>query len=117
VRLLQPITVLLVVQCIVIHYITLQVMAQMARVTSIRMSEDLAAQLDQLAKALDRPRAWLIEQALVRYIEEESWQVAAVTEALAAYRSGKAVLRSHDEVMDRLAAKIHARTDDADSLA
>jgi predicted transcriptional regulator len=89
----------------------------MARVTSIRLSDELATRLDQLAASLDRPRAWLIEQAIARYVEEEAWQVAAVTEALAEYRRGGAVLHSHDEVMERLAAKIRAKEPDTDTLA
>lgn len=89
----------------------------MPKVTSIRLSDELAARLDQLAASLDRPRAWLIEQAIARYVDEEAWQVAAITEALAEYRKGGASLHTHDEVMGRLEAKMHAQTDDADPLA
>ncbi len=89
----------------------------MSRVTSIRLSDELATRLDQLAASLDRPRAWLIEQAIARYVEEEAWQMAAIAEALSAYRRGGAVLHPHDTVMERLAAKVRATTHDADSLA
>lgn len=81
----------------------------MSRVTSIRLSDALAGRLDQLAAALDRPKSWLIEQAIVRYVEEEAWQVAAIAEALAEYESGEATLIPHDEVMEQLSAKIRAR--------
>jgi hypothetical protein len=43
--------------------------------------------------------------------------VAAITEALTEYRTGAAELRSHDEVMARLEAKVRARPDDAHPLA
>jgi predicted transcriptional regulator len=43
----------------------------MSRVTSIRLSDELAGWLDELAVAVDRSRAWLIEQAIARYVEEE----------------------------------------------
>lgn len=89
----------------------------MSKVTSIRLSDQLLAQLDQLASALDRPRAWLIEQAIARYVEEEASQIAAIGEALGQYRQGTASLRPHDQVMARLEAKIRARTDDANPLA
>ena len=89
----------------------------MARVTSIRLSDELLDRLDQLASSLDRPRAWLIEQAIARYIDEEVWQVAAITEALSEYRTGGASLHHHDDVMTRLEAKIRTRTDDANPLA
>jgi predicted transcriptional regulator len=89
----------------------------MSRVTSIRLSDELATQLDQLAALLDRPKSWLIEQAIARYIAEEAGQATAIAEALAAYRKGGASLRPHDEVMERLAAQMPARTHDADPLA
>ena len=89
----------------------------MPKVTSIRLIDELAARLDQLAASLDRPWAWLIEQAIARYVDEEAWQVAAITEALAEYRTGGAALHPHDEVMGRLEAKIRGQTDDADPLA
>jgi predicted transcriptional regulator len=41
--------------------------------TSIRLDDALAQQLDALATAVDRPRTWLIEQAIRRYVEEEAW--------------------------------------------
>jgi predicted transcriptional regulator len=80
----------------------------MARVTSVRLDDDLAARLDQLAASLDRPRAWLIEQAITRYVEEESWQVAAVEEAFAEYQAGRARLSPHEEVMNQMDEKLRA---------
>ncbi len=89
----------------------------MARVTSVRLSDELGEKLDRLAASLDRPRAWLIEQAIARYVEDEAWQVAAIGEALEAYRQGRAVLRPHDEVMARLEARLAKHPGDADPLA
>ena len=81
----------------------------MTKVTTVRLDDELATKLDQLAASLERPKAWLIEQAISRYVEEQSWQVEAITSALDEYRSGKAQLVPHDEVMGRLEAKIKAR--------
>jgi predicted transcriptional regulator len=89
----------------------------MAKVTSVRLSDELASQLDQLAASLDRPRAWLIEQAIVRYVEQEAWQVAAIAEALKQYRQGNATVVPHDEVMSRLEARIREQSGDASPLA
>ena len=44
----------------------------MVKVTSLQLSEELAARLERLAVSLDRPRAWIIEQAVARYVEQES---------------------------------------------
>ena len=73
--------------------------------------------LDRLATSLDRPKAWLIEQAIARYVEEEAWQVEAIGEALAEYRQGTARVETHEAVMDRLGAKMRERSGDADPLA
>ena len=81
----------------------------MTKVTSIRLDDSLASQLDELSAALDRPRAWLIEQAIRQYVEEQAWQVQAIREALDAYRAGAAPTVPHEQVMERLAARINAR--------
>jgi predicted transcriptional regulator len=89
----------------------------MTRTTSVRLSEELFRRLDELSGAVDRPRAWLIEQAIARYLNEEAWQVAAIAEALDEYRGGKAVLIPHDQVMEELRGQIGAASVDADPLA
>jgi RHH-type rel operon transcriptional repressor/antitoxin RelB len=83
----------------------------MSKVTSIRIDDDVSAKLDQLAASTDRTKTWLIDQALRRYVEEEAWQVQAIKEALDDYRSGDAKLVPHEQVMERLEAKIRAKLD------
>lgn len=39
----------------------------MAKPTSIRLDDELTRKLDALAAATDRPKAWLVEQAVRRY--------------------------------------------------
>jgi predicted transcriptional regulator len=90
---------------------------RVTRATSVRLPDELATRLDQLAASLDRPKAWVIEQAIARYVEQEAWQVQAIAEALTEYRQGKATLQPHDEVMGRLERSIRERTRDADPLA
>lgn len=89
----------------------------MPKLTSVRLQDELLTKLDRLAAAMDRPRAWLIEQAIARYVDEESWQVDAISEALGEYRSGQRPLRSHQEVMIQLAERMRVRAGDAGSLA
>ena len=79
------------------------------KVTSVRLPDDLVSRLDDLAVAIDRSRGWLIEQAIARYVDEEAWQVAAISEALSALRSGEETLSSHAEVMERLGELVHAK--------
>ena len=89
----------------------------MTEVTSVRLSDELTERLDRLAASLNRPRAWLIEQAILRYVEDEAAQLAAIEQALADYRAGTAKLVPHEEVMKRLDEKIRARQGDAAPLA
>lgn len=47
-----------------------------------RIDEETQSRLDQLAKATDRSRSWLMADAIRRYVEEEGWQVAAIEEGV-----------------------------------
>ena len=63
----------------------------MTKVTSIRLDDDLASRLDTLAASLDRPRTWLIEQAITRYIDSETQFLEAVEEGIRAAEAGDLV--------------------------
>jgi predicted transcriptional regulator len=89
----------------------------MTRITSSRLGDDLAARLDRLAASLDRPKAWVIEQAIARYVEQEAWQVEAIAEALTEYRQGTSTVRPHNQVMSQLEARIRQQSGDANTLA
>ena|SRR5688572_19197126 len=104
-------------QSTTIDYTRLRRSVPVSRVTSIRLDDDLLARLDRLAGALDRPRAWLIEQAIARYLDEQSWQVEAISEALDEYRTRRAGVRPHDSVMAQMEEKLQAVSPDADPLA
>jgi predicted transcriptional regulator len=47
-----------------------------------RIDEETQSRLDQLAKATERSRSWLVADAIRRYVEEEGWQVAAIEEGV-----------------------------------
>jgi predicted transcriptional regulator len=81
----------------------------MSKTTSFRMDDDLGDKVNALAKTLDRPKGWIIEQALRRYVETEGWQIEAIQDALGDLRNGHAELVPHDEVMARAEAKLKAR--------
>ena len=51
-------------------------------IVTTRIDEETQSRLDQLAKATDRSRAWLVADAIRRYVEEEGWQVAAIEEGV-----------------------------------
>jgi len=67
------------------------------RTASIRVEDDKLARLDRLAEAMDRPRSWLINRAIERFLEEEERFVAAVHEGIGAAERGELV--THEQVM------------------
>ncbi|MGA4637912.1 CopG family ribbon-helix-helix protein [Pseudomonas solani] len=60
-----------------------------APVLSFRIDDDIVAQLDRLAAATDRDRLYHIKRALTRYLEAESWHVAAIAEGIEDADAGK----------------------------
>ncbi len=42
----------------------------MTEAVSVRLPDDLAKRLDDLAKSLDRPRTYIVNKALREYLEE-----------------------------------------------
>ena len=64
---------------------------------SIRLPQETKDKLDNLARAMGRPRNYLIAEAIERYIQEESWQIAEIQAGIAEDDAGLSV--PHAEVM------------------
>jgi len=43
------------------------------KMTTVRMDDHLLERVDGIAKSLSRPRAWVINQALERFVDYEEW--------------------------------------------
>lgn len=76
------------------------------RVVTAHIPQALAREVDRLASRLDRPRGWLVKEALERYVELERKRHALTLEALADVEAGRVV--DHAEV-EAWAAKASAR--------
>ncbi|MFN8517512.1 MAG: ribbon-helix-helix protein, CopG family [Chloroflexia bacterium] len=63
----------------------------MAQVTSIQLDNAIVARLDTLAAAIGRPRTWVIEQAITRYLDAELGFLEAVEEGIRAAEAGDVV--------------------------
>ncbi len=72
---------------------------------SLRISEQKAREIETLAKATDRSKSWLLEQALDAYLETQSWQVARIERGLAEIERGEAV--AHEEIAEWLSGWGH----------
>jgi predicted transcriptional regulator len=63
---------------------------------SVRLQPELNNQVAALASAMDRPKSWVIEQAIENYVALQAWQLAAIDEGLRAADEGRVV--GHEEV-------------------
>jgi predicted transcriptional regulator len=74
---------------------------------SFRADTEKIDTLDSLAAAQDRPRSYLINEAITNYIELHAYQDALVRKGLEEMRKGRVV--SHEEVIKRLKRSGRAR--------
>lgn len=76
------------------------IMSRNEKTISFRAVVEKIDALDSLAAAQDRPRSYLINEAITNYIELHAYQDALVREGLEEMRKGRVV--SHKEVVKRL---------------
>jgi len=75
-------------------------MSSSDKTISFRADAEKIDALDSLAAAQDRPRSYLINEAISNYIELHAYQDALVRKGLEEMRKGRVV--SHGEVVRRL---------------
>lgn len=68
--------------------------------TSVRIDEPTLQGIDSIAQSLGRSRAWVIQDALNKYLEYEAWFRAEVRLGLDEAETGRVV--SHEEVRNRI---------------
>lgn len=88
---------------LVLHNITwyiFGIMSNTEKTISFRADAEKIDALDSLAVAQDRPRSYLINEAITNYIQLHAYQDALVRKGLEEMRKGRVV--SHDEVVRRL---------------
>ena len=55
---------------------------------TVRLSDELADKLDQLAGKMDRSRAYMAVKAIEDFVEREAWQLNEIEAGLAEAHSG-----------------------------
>ena len=71
--------------------------------TTVRFDSETREQLDKMAEQMDRPRAWIIKEAVAQYLERETWYLAEVQKGIDDADAGRVI--SHEEMGARLRAK------------
>ena len=69
------------------------------KATTIRINDDKLDRIDGLAKALNRSRSWVINQAVDRFLSYEEWFVNEVRDGMAEMTRGE--IASHDEAVEK----------------
>ena len=83
------------------------IMGRPEKTVSFRANSEKIDALDSLAAAQDRPRSYLINEAISNYIELHAYQDALVRKGLEDLHKGRVV--SHAEVVKRLKKTGRAR--------
>jgi predicted transcriptional regulator len=66
------------------------------RTISFRIAPEKVAQLDSIAKAMDRDRSYLLNEAVETYLSEQRRFVAMIEEGIVASRKGELI--DHEDV-------------------
>lgn len=76
---------------------------------SVRLDEETLHRIEQMADAMDRPRAWLMTQAIKQFVEREEWFITQIKEGVAAADAGDLV--DHAEVRSKWEARRASKVD------
>ncbi len=74
---------------------------------SVRLDPEKRAKLDDLAASMDRPRSYLVSQAIDQYLDYHAWKLDRVVEGIAAADRGDTV--SHGDLFERLRDRYRAK--------
>jgi RHH-type transcriptional regulator, rel operon repressor / antitoxin RelB len=75
-----------------------------AETITIRFPAELKTKLAALATITNRSKSWLAAQAIATYVDEQSWQVQQIEEAVALADSDKAIWVPASKVNEWLAS-------------
>lgn len=61
------------------------------KATSVRLDNETLARVGQMAEAMDRPRAWLMAEAIKQYVAREEWFILEVGKGVQAADEGRLI--------------------------
>lgn len=86
----------------------IKVIANMSTQTiTIRTESNTVKKIGAIARAMDRSRNWVIEDALQQYIDQQAWYLEGIQQAQASLEAGKGI--PHEELMAEISELINDR--------
>jgi predicted transcriptional regulator len=79
------------------------------KATSVRLDDETLAKIGRMAGAMDRPRAWLMAEAIKQYVAREEWFLLEVEKGAKAAEEGR--LTDHKDIKAKWEAKLAAQID------
>jgi predicted transcriptional regulator len=64
---------------------------------NIRLAPELDDRVTAIATRLDRPKSWVVEQAVKEFLDLQTWHIAAIEEGLRDAEAGRVV--AHEQVV------------------
>jgi len=71
---------------------------------TIRTKSNTVEKISAIARALDRSRNWVIEDALKQYIDQQAWYLEGIQQAQTSLEAGKGI--PHEELMAEISELI-----------
>ena len=79
------------------------------KATSVRLDDETLTRVGQMAEAMDRPRAWLMAEAIKQYVAREEWFIQEVEKGVKAADDGRLV--NHADIKAKWEARRAAQLD------
>lgn len=79
------------------------------KATSVRLDDKTLARIGQMAEAMDRPRAWLMAEAIRQFVAREEWFIQEVEKGVKAAEEGR--LTDHADIKAKWEARREAQMD------
>ena len=93
---------------IILIAIDINVSTDMSNQTiTIRTERNTVEKIGAIARAMDRSRNWVIEDALRQYIDHQAWYLEGIEQARDSLKAGKGI--PHEEVMAEISELINER--------
>jgi predicted transcriptional regulator len=90
-------------------------MADVGRVVTAKLPDELVSQMDEVADRIDRSKSWIVRQAVAEWLAEEQRRYDLTLEALKDVDEGRKI--AHEEVLAMLDRRKRERREARDQSA